>query len=98
MAQATFANTPSIVYIDPVHYDAIYLAGGHGMAWDSPYNRELQRVLDEMIATNKVVAAIEHGVAAITKIKVLDTKTKQITAWVAGKQVGVHFQLLYSAG
>lgn len=40
-------------------------AGGHGIAWDGPYNRELQRLVENMYANNKPIAAVDHGPCAL---------------------------------
>ncbi len=40
-------------------------AGGHGIAWDGPFNKELRRLVEEAYATGKIIAAVDHGPAAI---------------------------------
>lgn len=43
--------------------------GGHGIAWDGPFNKELRRLVQETYATNKIIAAVDHGPAAIVHAK-----------------------------
>ena len=40
-------------------------AGGHGIAWDGPFNKELRRLVEEAYATGKIIAAVDHGPAAL---------------------------------
>lgn len=40
-------------------------AGGHGIAWDGPFNKELQRLIEESYASGKIIAAVDHGPAAL---------------------------------
>jgi hypothetical protein len=40
-------------------------AGGHGIAWDGPFNKELRRLVEETYATGKIIAAVDHGPAAL---------------------------------
>jgi len=47
----------------------IVRTGGHGIAWDGPFNKELRRLVQETYATNKIIAAVDHGPAAIVHAK-----------------------------
>ncbi|BDA41218.1 probable glyoxalase 3 [Coccomyxa sp. Obi] len=51
--------------VDPLDYGAIFIAGGHGIAWDGPFNKELRRLVEETYATGKIIAAVDHGPAAL---------------------------------
>ncbi len=47
-------------------HDTFYVpAGGHGIAWDGPFNKELRRLVEETYATGKIIAAVDHGPAAL---------------------------------
>ena len=45
-------------------------AGGHGIAWDGSYNKELQRIVEYMYANNKPVAAVDHGPCALVHARI----------------------------
>ena len=39
--------------------------GGHGIAWDGSFNKELQRIVEDMYASSKPIAAVDHGPCAL---------------------------------
>lgn len=41
------------------------LAGGHGIAWDGPFNPELRRLIEEAYRQHKLIAAVDHGPAVL---------------------------------
>lgn len=43
------------------HYDAIFLPGGHGIAFDGPTSKELKQLVEAFWAGNKIVSAVCHG-------------------------------------
>jgi putative intracellular protease/amidase len=53
-------------------YAAIYLPGGHGTMWDFPNDARLARLIGDMDAAGKPVAAICHGPAAFVGAKQQD--------------------------
>jgi putative intracellular protease/amidase len=58
-------NTPAIKDIDPSQYDAVFLPGGHGTMWDLPNSQDLAKIISQIYAQNKVIAAVCHGVAGL---------------------------------
>ena len=40
-------------------------AGGHGIAWDGPFNPELRRLIEDAYRQRKLIAAVDHGPAAL---------------------------------
>jgi putative intracellular protease/amidase len=68
--------------IDPAKYDAMFYAGGHGTMWDFPGEATLAKAAAAIYEHGGVVAAVCHGPAALTEIK-LSTGAYL----VAGKQV-----------
>lgn len=40
-------------------------AGGHGIAWDGPFNPELRRLIEQAYMQRKLIAAVDHGTAAL---------------------------------
>lgn len=47
------------------HDKGVALSGGHGIAWDGPFSKELKRLLEEAYAMGKTIAAVDHGPAAL---------------------------------
>jgi putative intracellular protease/amidase len=56
----------------PLHYSAIYFAGGHGAMWDLPENRELQDITSLVWKNGGVVGAVCHGPAGLVNVKLED--------------------------
>jgi putative intracellular protease/amidase len=67
--QAKLRNTLRPEEVDPVAYDAIFYAGGHGVMWDFPHNERLARIAAAIYERNGVVAAVCHGPAALVNIR-----------------------------
>ena len=55
--------------IDPAKYDAMFYAGGHGTMWDFPGEATLAKAAAAIYERGGVVAAVCHGPAALTEIK-----------------------------
>ena len=47
-------------------------AGGHGIAWDGPFSKELTRVVESAYAGGKVIGAVCHGPAGLIGAKITD--------------------------
>lgn len=62
-------HTLPIASIDPVHFQAVYFTGGHGVMWDFPDNPDLQRVAAAIYARGGVLSAVCHGVAGLVNLK-----------------------------
>lgn len=75
-------STIPLAKIDPANYDVIHFAGGHGVMWDFPEDRELQRVAAGIYEHGGIVAAVCHGPAAL-----VDVKLSNGTYLVAGQDV-----------
>ena len=68
--------------INPENYAAIYFAGGHGVIWDFPDNKELQELSRRIYENGGYVSSVCHGAAGLLNIKLSDG-----TFLVQGKQV-----------
>ena len=75
-------STIPLAKIDPAAYDVIHFAGGHGVMWDFPEDRELQRVAVGIYEHGGIVAAVCHGPAAL-----VDVKLSNGTYLVAGQDI-----------
>jgi len=50
-------------------YDAIFLVGGHGTMWDLATDASLARLLADTFEDGRVVAAVCHGPAGLTSVR-----------------------------
>ena len=75
-------STIPLAKIDPERYDVVHFAGGHGVMWDFPEDRELQRVAAGIYEHGGIVAAVCHGPAALVDVTLSDG-----TDLVAGQDV-----------
>jgi len=66
---ALLDNTKSFTEVDWEDYDVLYFAGGHGAMWDFAENDELQALVRNMYESERVVAAVCHGVAALQNVR-----------------------------
>jgi putative intracellular protease/amidase len=62
-------NTLELSKVDASLYDAIIFAGGHGTMWDFADDVGVQKIAAKIYENGGVVAAVCHGPAALTKIK-----------------------------
>jgi putative intracellular protease/amidase len=62
-------NTSGINQIDPNQYDAVFLPGGHGTMWDLPNSQTLAKIISQIYAHNKIIAAVCHGSAGLISAK-----------------------------
>ncbi len=69
---AKVENTLIPAQVNPVRYDAIFYAGGHGTMWDFPNNEQLNRIAAAIYENGGVVGAVCHGPAGLVNIKLLD--------------------------
>ncbi|BDA41140.1 Glyoxalase 3 at C-terminar half [Coccomyxa sp. Obi] len=70
--QKKLNSTISVAYIDPTPYAAIFFPGGHGIAWDGPFSKEIMRIVESAFAAGKVIGAVCHGPAALVNAKITD--------------------------
>lgn len=62
-------NTKSISDVNPLEYDVLFFAGGHGAMWDFANDTGMQAVTRDMFESGKIVSAVCHGVAALQNVK-----------------------------
>ena len=55
--------------IRPEEYIAIYYAGGHGVMWDFPDNKELQQVAETIYHNQGFVTSVCHGAVGLMNLK-----------------------------
>ncbi len=66
---AQIENTFKPSQINPKDYDAIFYAGGHGVMWDLPDDRQLAEIAAAIYQQGGVVGAVCHGAAGLVNIK-----------------------------
>lgn len=55
--------------INPEHFDCIYYAGGHGVVFDFPENKQIQEIARHIYERGGIVASVCHGAAGLFNIK-----------------------------
>lgn len=65
-------NTLSAEAVAPANYSAIYYAGGHGVIWDFPGNKYLQKISREIYEADGVVSSVCHGAVGLLNIQLSD--------------------------
>lgn len=83
-AQQAFNGTFALETIDHSDFDAIFFPGGHGPLWDLAKNEHSGHLIIDFYNSEKPVAAVCHGPAALLKADELQTgflKGKKITAF-----------------
>jgi len=61
--------TRSIESVDPMQFDALYLVGGAGTAWDFPSNEGLATAASVLYGIGRPIAGVCHGVLGLTEAR-----------------------------
>ncbi len=73
--------------------------GGHGIAWDGPFNPELRRLIEDAYKQRKLIAAVDHGPAALVHaINRREEDPDYGTPILARKQVQIRPPALHETG
>lgn len=75
-------NTIKLADVNPADYQAIYFVGGKGAMYDFPQDPDIARLVQAMVAQQKLVLAVCHGPAALVQLTNSDG-----TPWLHGKKV-----------
>ncbi|WP_145950178.1 type 1 glutamine amidotransferase domain-containing protein [Paenibacillus sp. Y412MC10] len=75
-------NTVPIGAVSVNDFDAVFLPGGHGTMYDLPENQLLHQLVRDFYEAGKIVAAVCHGPAGLTGVKLSNGQPL-----VAGKRV-----------
>jgi putative intracellular protease/amidase len=62
-------NTLKVSDVDPTAYDAIYMAGGHGVMFDFPKSVPLAELTAQFYESNKIISAVCHGPCGLLEVK-----------------------------
>lgn len=96
-------HTKTLSEVSNLQFDCVYLAGGHGTMYDFPNDKVLQAIIRKQYESNKMVAAICHGVGGLLNVKLSNgdylIKGKKLTAFdwfeetIARRKAKVPFNL-----
>lgn len=64
-----FGYTLSPKNINPIDYQVIYFAGGHGAIWDLRNNKELNNIALSIYNNNGILSSVCHGAVGLLDIK-----------------------------
>jgi putative intracellular protease/amidase len=78
-------NTLKVSEVDPAAYDALYMAGGHGVMFDFPKSKALAELTARFYESSKVVSAVCHGPCGLLEVKLSNgenlLKGKEVTGF-----------------
>jgi putative intracellular protease/amidase len=78
-------NTLKVSDVDSKEYDAIYMAGGHGVMFDFPKSASLAELTAKFYESDKVVSAVCHGPCGLLEVKLSNgeylIKDKNVTGF-----------------
>ncbi|MEW8624623.1 MAG: type 1 glutamine amidotransferase domain-containing protein [Candidatus Thiodiazotropha sp.] len=75
-------NTVTLASINPAHFDAVFIPGGHGTMFDFPKNEDLHKALRHFAHQDKIIAAMCHGPASLVGVRL-----ENGTPLVAGRTI-----------
>lgn len=64
-SSAQARNTLKLADVNADDYQAVYFVGGKGAMYDFPQNPDIRRLLQQMLAAQKLIVAVCHGPAAL---------------------------------
>ncbi|SDH02175.1 MULTISPECIES: type 1 glutamine amidotransferase domain-containing protein [unclassified Duganella] len=73
-AQSVLANTGKLADVNVADFDAVFYPGGHGPLWDLAEDRHSIKLIEDMIAAGKPVAAVCHAPGVLRHVKGTDGK------------------------
>jgi putative intracellular protease/amidase len=62
-------HTKPLKEVSGERFDCVYLTGGHGTMYDFPDSADLQNIVRNQFESNRMVAAICHGVCGLLNVK-----------------------------
>lgn len=86
VAQQKFNNTFRLEEVHAKDFDGLFIPGGHVPVWDLATNDISGRIILDFLASNKPVAAVCHGPAALLKAAELQPDL------LRGKELGAKFE------
>lgn len=97
-AHEPLQQTIKLDTINPDHFDAVFIPGGHGPMFDFPGNIPLQNILSTYMEQGKMIASVCHGPAAFDGVLLSNgaplVKGKTITAFTNQEESDVKLDKL----
>ncbi|MCC6073495.1 type 1 glutamine amidotransferase domain-containing protein [Massilia sp. GCM10020059] len=91
--QKALANTVPLGDVSDKDYDAVFYPGGHGPLWDLATDQRSIKLIEDMYADGKVVAAVCHAPAALLNASGPDgsplVRHKRVTGFTNSEEEGV---------
>jgi putative intracellular protease/amidase len=95
MARNALNSSKPISTLNAEDFDACFIVGGVGGAWDFPGNTDLRAFLDRLAARGAVMGAVCHGAVAFADVKmpdgVLMVRGRNVTSVSNAEEVAVGF-------
>jgi len=92
-ARAALANTIRLSKVSAGDYDAVFYPGGHGPLWDLAENPDSIRLIEEMFAAGKPVAAVCHAPGVFRHARAADgaplVRGKSVTGFANSEEEAV---------
>lgn len=76
--------TADLAGLDPVKFDAVFFAGGHGTMWDFPNSPAVRSFAVGVYNRDGIIAAVCHGPAALVNLMNVDGEPLVKDQWVTG--------------
>jgi putative intracellular protease/amidase len=84
-AQKDLASTKPLKDVSAIEFDAVFYPGGHGPMWDLTENAYSIKLIEDMLAAHKTVAAVCHAPSVFRHVKDVDgnsvVKNKRVTSF-----------------
>lgn len=68
-AMSLLSHSLPLEEVTDLHFDLVFLSGGHGAMWDFVDNKILKQLLEAFNNTNKLIGSVCHGVAGLLSLK-----------------------------
>lgn len=92
-SQKALANTVPLGDVSDKDYDAVFYPGGHGPLWDLATDQRSIKLIEDMYADGKVVAAVCHAPAALLNASAPDggplVRHKRVTGFTNSEEEAV---------
>ncbi len=89
-AQNALAHTGKLADVSAKAFDAVFYPGGHGPLWDLADDADSIRLIEDMAAAGKPVAAVCHAPGVLRDVKTADGKSfidgKKVTGFTNGEE------------
>lgn len=93
LAQKALASTLKLGDVAASDFDAVFYPGGHGPLWDLAGDADSIKLIEEMLASDKPVAAVCHAPGVLRDVKAADgspmVKGRKVTGFTNSEEAAV---------